>query len=191
MTPRKIHYWLDEGILGEPIRWGVRGVPTLLSFQQVLRIRVLQRLRDDLGFTLRKSRVALQWIVEHVITDEWEELVFFRAPRGLIGLRAGSDSIVLPSGQMIFAFEPMEQFFAESHEAWISKRLKIADFPTLVSDPGLVGGAPVIEGTRIDTAFVAHLAKDSTLAELRRIYPQIKPEALLEAAAFEGIRLAA
>jgi hypothetical protein len=71
LTRRKVHYWLDEEILAEPIRWGRKGVPTLLSYDQVLRIRILQRLRDDLGFTLRKSREALEWITKHVTADQW------------------------------------------------------------------------------------------------------------------------
>ena len=48
MTPRKVHYWLHTGLLGDPVRSEVRGQPTLLTFDQLIKVAVLQRLRDDL-----------------------------------------------------------------------------------------------------------------------------------------------
>lgn len=191
MTPRKIHYWLDEGILDEPIRWGSRGVPTLLSFHQVLRIRVLQRLRDDLGVTLQRSRGALQWLVEHVLTQDWQALRLFAAPDGHIGITDGAEAFTLPSGQSMFSPVLLQEFLEQSHEAWVAKRLRIAGFPSLISDPGVLGGVPIIEGTRIETAFVAHLARESTLDDLHRLYPHVAVDALTQAAEFEGVELAA
>jgi uncharacterized protein (DUF433 family)/DNA-binding transcriptional MerR regulator len=191
MTSRKIHHWLDEGILGEPIRWGRPGVPTLLSFHQVLRIRVLQRLRDDLGVSLSRSRAALQWLVEHVLTDDRHDLRFFVAPDGHVGVTDGVEALTLPSGQSMFSPGLLQGFLEQFHEAWVAKRLRIAGFPSLVSDPRILGGAPVIEGTRIETAFVAHLARGSTLPELQRLYPHVGKAALTEAVEFEGIELAA
>jgi uncharacterized protein (DUF433 family)/DNA-binding transcriptional MerR regulator len=191
MTPRKIHYWLDDGILDEPIRWGSRGVPTLLSFHQVLRIRVLQRLRDDLGMTLQRSRGALRWLVEHVLTQDRQALRLFVAPGGHIGIVDGAEAFTLPSGQSMLFPVLLQEFLEQSHEAWVANRLRIAGFPSLISDPGVLGGAPIIEGTRIETAFVAHLAQDSTLDDLHRLYPHVAMDALTQAAEFEGVELAA
>ena len=60
MTPRKVHYWLDTGLLSEPVRWGGRGFPTLLNFRQLLQIRTVQRLRDELAKTCL-TRPRSEW----------------------------------------------------------------------------------------------------------------------------------
>lgn len=59
MTPRRVHYWLDTGlIVGEPIDRGAKGTPTLLTFRQLLEIRTVQHLRDELRIPLPKVREA-------------------------------------------------------------------------------------------------------------------------------------
>lgn len=58
MTPRKVHYWLDTGLLSPPIRHGRPGLPTLLSFRQLLEIRTVQGLRDDFGFRYHGSAMS-------------------------------------------------------------------------------------------------------------------------------------
>jgi len=59
MTPRKVHYWLKKDIIGEPVQSGRPGKPTLLSFEQLLKIRTVQHLRDNLSFSLQKITPAI------------------------------------------------------------------------------------------------------------------------------------
>jgi hypothetical protein len=47
MTARKVHYWLNTGLIsGRPISRGRRGVPTILTLRQLLEVRTVQHLRD-------------------------------------------------------------------------------------------------------------------------------------------------
>jgi len=95
MTPRKVHYWLDTNLLGDPIRWGRPGVPTILSFEQVLKIRTLQHLRDTLRFTLQEVRKGLAWLLEALVHDQWHSLSFFRVGTGNIGVTDGEQSFAV------------------------------------------------------------------------------------------------
>ena len=53
MTPRKVHYWLNTGVLSDPIVDGRRGEPTLLTFQQLL--ETLTQTMSDLVQLLPQS----------------------------------------------------------------------------------------------------------------------------------------
>ena len=69
---------------------------------------------------------------------------------------------------------------------WERKAMEIAGYPHLVSSARILGGSPIIRGTRIETAFVAHLASDLPLDELSTLFPAVDVEALREAVRFEG-----
>src|ERR671910_2179865 len=82
MTEYKVRRWLHKDLLGEPIRWGSTGKPHLLSFQQLLKVRTIQRLRDD-GFSLQRITPAVRklssYLWEHLFAEEWHALTFFHA----------------------------------------------------------------------------------------------------------------
>jgi DNA-binding transcriptional MerR regulator len=193
LTSRKVHYWMDEGILTEPIRWGRRGVPTLLSYNQVLRIRILQQLRDDLGFTLKKSREALAWITEHVTAEQWVKISFFRTGAGEVGITDGHERFSIPARQEILegTLPELEAFLERARAAWEHRVLPIEGYSLLVSDPQIQAGSPVIAGTRIETSFIAHLAPAVTVRDLHKMYPQVGEGAFEQAAKFEDVELAA
>ncbi len=193
LTSRKVHYWLDEGILPEPIRWGRRGVPTLLSYDQVVRIKTLQRLRDDLGFSLRKSREALAWITEHIMAPQWRALTFFRTGAGQVGITDGKDTLGVPGNQGLFeqVLPELQVFLQETRTAWERRILTIGAYDLLVSDPRVMGGSPIVAGTRIETAFIAHLSAEVGIRDLRHMYPHIEEAAIRQAAEFEAVELAA
>src|SRR5712692_10009328 len=98
MTARKVHYWLDTNLLGAPIRAGRPGIPTLLSFDQVLKIRTLQYLRGELHFSLQKVRTALSWLLQELASEEWHALSFFRSGSE-VGVTDGEVSFEIPPGQ--------------------------------------------------------------------------------------------
>ena len=73
MTPRKVHYWLKKGIIGEPVCPGAPGRPTLLSFEQLLMVRTVQHLRDKLNFSLQKITPAIQKLSSFVFQRLFDE----------------------------------------------------------------------------------------------------------------------
>src|SRR5215212_493887 len=82
MTEYKVRYWLDKGLLGEPLRWGSTGRPHLLSFQQLLRVRTIQELRERLRFPLQKVTPVIEELANVAfLNNEWHNLRFFPTPK--------------------------------------------------------------------------------------------------------------
>lgn len=193
MTPRKVHYWLDKGMLGKPVSWGAPGYPTLLSFEQVLRIRTLQRIRDELKFSLRKAREALEWILDNLVAEGWHDHRFFRMTAKTVGVTDGSATVEIPTGQGVLdsTIPELTEFIQSVRKQWEQGVLRIEGFERIVSDPTVMGGSPVIVGTRIETSFIANLAGEESLAELKQLFPKVDEEAIHEAAEFEDVELVA
>jgi uncharacterized protein (DUF433 family) len=80
----------------------------------------------------------------------------------------------------------LEAFLNKTRQYWERHEVDIEGFPHLVSNAGIVGGSPTIRETRIETAFVAYLARDLSTEDLRNLYPYVEKEALLEAVRFES-----
>ncbi|CAN5839488.1 hypothetical protein BH23ACT11_BH23ACT11_13080 [soil metagenome] len=194
MTPRKVRYWLKKGILEEPVRPGTPGRPILLSFKQLLMVRTVQHLRDNLQFSLQRITPAIEklssFVFQSLFEEEWYMLRFFETGKGAIGVTDGMDrSIEVDTGQLVMpeALPELEAFLGKTRRDWERREVDIDGFPHLVSNAGIVCGSPTIRGTRIETAFVAYLAEDLDVGELKNLYPYVESDAFAEAAQFEGI----
>jgi uncharacterized protein (DUF433 family) len=194
MTRRKIHYWLDTGLIsGEPIERGRQGTPTLLTFRQMLEIRTVQHLRDELGVPLPKVREAFAWILRHVF-ENGDEITFQRGPgTDIIAVTSDGDNTVIPSGQGAFPVkaEDLTKDVAVARQAWIDRKFRLR--PHLVADTRVLAGTPTVEGTRIETALIASFADgaeydDDVLVSVASTYPHLSAEAIVEAMEFEGLR---
>lgn len=198
MTPRKVHYWLDTGLLSAPVRWGSRGHPTLLSYRQLLEIRTVQHLRDELEFSLPKVREALKWILDHLFAEVWTDLHFTKGVDASLVARSGEEQMVVPGGQGVLegTLPELNKQVAETRRAWEEQAFVVPDHKYVISNARVLAGAPTIRGTRIDTALIAGLAEadiytQETLKEIGSIYPWLEPEAIADALEFEGISPAA
>jgi uncharacterized protein (DUF433 family) len=194
VTESKIRYWLDKDLLGEPIRWGSRGRPHLLYFQQLLKVRTIQRLRDD-GFSLQRItptvRKLSSYLWEHLFDEEWHELTFFRAEGGRIGVMDSRErAIVVETGQWIMpqTLDELKNYLRQTHEDWMRREVDIKGFPRLVSNARILGGSPTIRGTRVETSFIAYMAESLGEDDVLRLYPDLDREALEEAVEFEDVR---
>lgn len=196
MTPRKVHYWLDTGLLSPPVLHGQPGIPTILDFQQLLEIRTVQFLRDELDFSLRKIRKAFEFILEHLFADSWVVMKFFRSGQELGVMVENGDSMIVPGGQRILpSFLPiLNTHVDETRQSWEAKIFQIPNSRTLVTNARVQAGAPIVRGTRLETAFLASFAGPTEITsdeihELNRMYPQLSRQAVLEALRFEGVHL--
>lgn len=192
MTPRKVHYWLKKGILGEPLRPTRTGKITLLTFEQLLKARTVQHLRDDLHFSLQRVTLTVEelssWVFDRLFAREWYELRFYRSPAGAVAVTDGEHNLEVGSGQMLLPnlLPGLEAFLSKTRADWERRAVDIEPYPRLVSNAHILGGAPTIRGTRIETAFVAHMVRDVEPDEVLRLYPYIDEEGLLQALRFEG-----
>jgi len=193
MTPRKVHHWLHTGLLGDPVRPERRGRPTLLSFEQLVKIRTVQGLRDELGFSLGQVRDAVRWLLEALVEPDWSRVEFFRTGAGQVGVRDDRGVEMAIGGQLVLAdtLPRLNALIRTARQEWESGIVRIQDFPHLVSDTSVMGGAPVVGGTRIETGFLAHLAKAMSFAELHETFDLVPEGSLREALAFEGVDAAA
>jgi uncharacterized protein (DUF433 family)/DNA-binding transcriptional MerR regulator len=198
MTPRKVHYWLDTGLLSAPVRWGSRGHPTLLSYRQLLEIRTVQHLRDELEFSLPKVREALEWILDHLFAEVWTDLHFAKGVDGSLVAQSGDEQMVVPGGQGVLegTLPELNDRVAETRRAWEEQAFVVPDHKYVVSNARVLAGAPTIRGTRIDTAVIAGFSEadtytQETLQEIGSIYPWLEREAIVDALEFEGISPAA
>jgi uncharacterized protein (DUF433 family)/DNA-binding transcriptional MerR regulator len=193
MTSRKVHYWLHTGLLGDPVRREQQGRPTLLSFDQLIKVRVVQRLRDELGFSLPRVRDAVEWVLIALVEPNWGYIEFFRTGTGQIGVRDSRGIEMAIGGQLVIsdAVPRLNAFIRSAREEWETGVVSIQDFPRVVSDASVMGGAPVVRGTRVETAFLAHLAGAMSYRELREAFDQVPTTSLREALAFEGVDVAA
>jgi uncharacterized protein (DUF433 family) len=196
MTSRKVHYWLDTGLVsGQPVQRGRPGVPTVLTFRQLLEIRTIQYLRDSLKVSLPKVRAAFAWILTHLF-DAREHIQFSQGPHGtLVAALPSGEEIAVPGGQGLIPAEvrDLEDTVGATLEAWDSHELPVRDHPHVVASTHILGGAPTLRGTRIDTAAIAALAdgdddtfSDMTVESIVLTYPQLSVDQIVDALLFEG-----
>lgn len=198
MTSRKVHYWLDTGLLSPPVVHGRRGVPTLLSFRQLLEIRTVHFLRQELAFHLGAVRGAVETLLRRLFAEDWTSARFTRGAHGEIVALIGGLAVALPSTQGVLdsVLPELDSHVAVTRTAWESKTFVVPGHPNVETNARVLGGAPVIVGTRIDTALVGAFGiegrySSDTVADLERCYPRASREALVDALQFEGLQLAA
>lgn len=194
MTPRKVHYWLDTNLLSPSVVHGQRGTPTLLNFRQLLEIRTVQHLRDNLRFSLVRVRKAFEFILDNLFADSWSELTFVKGVKGQLVAQVGDGSaLVVPGGQGVLAktLDDLNTFTSVTRQAWEQRAFAIPDRPHLVSNARVQAGAPTVVGTRIETATIAAFSEKrlytaETIAIVRKTYPSLSDDAVVEALEFEG-----
>jgi uncharacterized protein (DUF433 family)/DNA-binding transcriptional MerR regulator len=191
MTARKVHYWLKKGILGPSIRQTRTGKPTLLTFEQLLKARTVQHLRDDLHFSLQRVTATVEelsaWVFQRLFAQEWYELRFYRSPTGAVAVTDGLHDLEVGTGQFLMPdfLWKLDTFLQKTREDWQRRAVDIEGYPRLVSNARVLGGAPVIKGTRVETAFISHIATEIAPTEILNLYPYVDEEGLYQALRFE------
>lgn len=195
MTEYKLRYWLNEGLLGEPVRRGSRGRPHLFSFRQLLQARTIQHLRDALGIPLQKVRPVIGEISEIIfprLFDETDapEPRFIRTPKGEVGVFDGTQTYEMTSNQQMISeavIPELNNILYETKRDWKRGEVPIERFPRLVSSTKIVAGSPTIRETRIETSFIAYVINQLGIEKTLSMYPYLDREAVEQAAEFEGI----
>lgn len=192
MTVDRVRYWLHKGLLGKPLRWGSPGKPHLLSFQQLLRVRTIQHLREKLKFPLQKVTPVIGELSDVVFFDkDWHELRFFWTPKGEIGVSDGDQTYEVKTHQLMIpqaVLPHLESIVREARRDWARGEVDIENYPRLVSNPRIVAGSPTVKGTRIQTAFVGYLVQSLGVERVLELYPHLDREAVTQAAEFEDKR---
>lgn len=175
MNVHKVRYWLHKGLLGEPIRRGSRGRPYLLSFEQLLKVRVIQDFRETLKLPLQRVTPAIARLSDVPFTGkDWHELHFFRTDGGRIGVSDSGQTYEVETDQLVIpeaVLPKLADIAREARRDWARGVMNIRNYSHLVSNPRIVAGSPTIKGTRVETSFVAHMVESLGLDRVLELYP--------------------
>lgn len=194
MTPRKIHYWINTGLLTPPlVHHRGAGIPTLLTFRQLLEVRTVQRIRDELSFQLKAVRSAFSWILQTAFSDDVTELVFDRGPHGTLLARSGEHELVVPGGQGVIpgVLADLNDTLGQVMMAYRVGWFHVPGHQNVVCNVAVLGGTACLRDTRLDTALIGAFAQggafdDQTIYEVQAAYPRLSVAAIADALSFEG-----
>lgn len=188
-TVDQLAYWRrpthSQPALLEP--FAKRSGRYLYSWADVIALRSIVFLRQEKS--LPRIRKAVQTL-RNLEADEWEHLSRYK-------LAATGDSIVVltPSGAVLDVGSHPGTILSEVLMRDVLDAFRTADGrrvsalpaprPKLSVNPDVLGGYPVVAGTRVPYDVVAGLAEDGySDAEIVELYPSVKPGAVADARAF-------
>lgn len=188
-TARQLAYWRKETGNAPPllVPEGKRSGRYLYSWADVVALRSIVYLRQEKSLPRIRRAVAT---LRQLESAEWTHLSAYRlidTPSSIL--------VETPSGQLldvdqqpgtvmerVLMHDVLGPFTTQDGRAVpaLSKPR-----PRLAVDPRVLGGYPVIAGTRVPYDAVASLAQDEAPpAEISSIYPSIDPEAIDDAVSF-------
>jgi uncharacterized protein (DUF433 family) len=150
-----------------------------------------------LHFSLQRVTASVEelsnWVFQRLFARQWYELHFYRSPRGAIAVTDGEHDLEVGTGQFLMPdlLPELDAFLRKTREDWVRRAVDIEGYPRLVSNARVLGGAPVIKGTRVETAFISHIAREIEPKEILRLYPYVDEDGLYQALEFERHPLAA
>jgi uncharacterized protein (DUF433 family)/DNA-binding transcriptional MerR regulator len=166
---------------------GKRSGRYLYSWADVVALRSIVYLRSEKSLPRIRRAVATLRALE---ADEWTHLasyslistkrsILVRTPKGQLLDVGEHPGTVLEEILMRDVLEPFETRTGRAVPALKQPR------PYITVDPGVLGGYPVLAGTRVPFDAVAALADDDLDAdEIAAIYPSVQREAIADATAF-------
>lgn len=166
---------------------GKRGGRYLYSWADVVALRSIVYVRSEKSLPRIRRAVATLRALE---AEEWTHLasytlisskksIFVRTPTGQLLDVGEHPGTVLEEILMRDVLEPFETRTGRDVPALKRPR------PHITVDPGVLGGYPVLAGTRVPFDAVAALASENLdVAEIRMIYPSARGEAIHDALAF-------
>lgn len=166
---------------------GKRSGRYLYSWADVVALRSIVYLRSEKSLPRIRRAAATLRALE---ADEWTHLasyslistrrsILVRTPKGQLLDVGEHPGTVLEETLMRDVLEPFETRTGRIVPALMSPR------PHIAVDPGVLGGYPVVAGTRVPFDAVAALAHDRLDAtEIGAIYPSVRREAIADATAF-------
>jgi uncharacterized protein (DUF433 family)/DNA-binding transcriptional MerR regulator len=149
---RTLQSWHEVGILEAHEDPGARGYPRLYSWVDYMKLRAAVNLQKQ-GLSTRQLRFLLERLEKFV--PDWYLLPLHRFGKRVLGdyqvslVDVFTDQTALP-----FVRDMLEEITTEGPLG------ELREFGDLVDmDPAVLAGNPVVRGTRLETRFIAELAK--------------------------------
>jgi uncharacterized protein (DUF433 family)/DNA-binding transcriptional MerR regulator len=188
-TIRQLAYWRKHTGSAEPllVPEGKRDGRFLYSWTDVVALRSIVYLRQEKSLPRIRRAVAR---LRQLEAKEWTHLarysliatqatIIVQTPDGELLDLEEQPGTVLQEVLMRDVLGPFETRSGRTVPALERPR------PQITVDPEVLGGYPVISGSRVPFDLVAHLAEDQLGPdEIAAIYPSVDPEAISDATAF-------
>ena len=160
-----------------------RGVETAYSYRDLLLLRLIAKLKEQ-GATPRAIRVALDTIalLAEGDRDAWMRATIFVSSGSVVAVLSEKPDwapLAASQGPQKMA----KAFFPGLIEDLKNELVPPEQFPCVEVDPNVVGGAPVVKGTRITTRTVAEAVEQGE--DARELYPTLLDEQIQNAVEYE------
>lgn len=188
-TIGQLAYWRKRTPSAPPllVPEGKRSGRYLYSWADIVALRSIVYLRQEKSLPRIRRAVAT---LRHIEADEWKHLSAYR----LIGTKR-SIVVQTPDGQLLDLEDQPGTVLEEvlmadvlaPFETRSGRRVPALEHPRprIAVDPAVLGGYPVVMGTRVPFDVVASLAKDDVApTEIAAVYPSIDREAVGDAVSF-------
>lgn len=187
----QLAYWRKTTASSEPllVPSAVKSRRFLYSWADVVALRTIVYLRQEKSLPRIRTAVGTLARLED---EEWNHLASYR----LIGT-AATIIVLTPEGRLMDLEKEPGTMLEDVLMRDVLKSFETVDGravpdlsrpkPNLSIDPGVLGGYPVIAGTRVPYDIVAGLADDGySSADIVELYPSVAAVAVGDAAAFAG-----
>lgn len=160
LTARQLGYWHRTGLLRAHADPGARGYPRLYTWPDYLKLRTAAKLRAN-GVPTRRIRRAVDYL--EALDPDWHNVPLRAEGRSVLArLNVGLSVAADRGGQIRLDEElarPLNRALAAIQREGPLGRLRV--FSDAVDmNPNVRAGAPVLCGTRIETALVRSLRND-------------------------------
>lgn len=193
ISERRVRYWDHTNVLKPSLAsHSIRHSPfsRIYSFQDIVGLRTLGKLRDRHNLSLQKLREVGKWLRDHY-AHPWSSLRFYVDKQRILFRDPKSGQIVAtePPGQTAIPYL-LEEIANEAEAEVASLTQRSGDqIGSIVQNRYVLHNEPVLAGTRIPTAAIwqFHCAGFTT-DEILREYPRLEPLDIARAIAFEQER---
>lgn len=187
LTARRLQYWDETGFITPSVaaRQG-RGWPRLYGFRDLVQLRIAAQLRDRLSLqALRRLKAALD------VDAPFASVRFAISPGGetvYVGPTGAPEAAHAP-GQIVVTFDlPLDEIRADLRERIGSLRTRHV-VGEIGQTRGVVGGKPVVRGTRITPQAIVQMVDQGWSEEhILREFPDLVADDIAAAIRWRSAR---
>ncbi|MBI4506143.1 MAG: DUF433 domain-containing protein [Chloroflexi bacterium] len=151
LTLRQVHYWHTTGIIRARVIPGARGCPRLYSWTDYMKLRAATKLRRQ-GVTTHSIRTAVAWLDQNA--PDWH-LVPVYGFSGRVLVQFEHAVVTADRAKQAVLPELGHVLVEIRDEGPLGELRQFSDCVDM--HPDVLSGNPVMQGTRLETRFVAAL----------------------------------
>jgi uncharacterized protein (DUF433 family)/DNA-binding transcriptional MerR regulator len=178
---RQLWLWHNSGLIRAHVLPGGPGRPRLYSWVDYLKVRAARHLRDE-GVSAQRTREAIAYLDQHV--PAWYLLPLHGFAGEPVVERRGFTEPAALGAQHLMDWSILEGVLrALQAEGPLGELREFSEYVAM--DPSVIGGNPVIKGTRLETQFIGALVERGLpVVEVAETY-HLSPEQVERAVEFQ------